>query len=262
MDLLALATDVAREAGALLRTRFAAPGSGVGTKSSSTDMVSDADRASEDLIISAISRARPDDAILGEETGGRAGSSGLRWVIDPLDGTTNFLFGIPHWAVSIACEDSDGLMVGVVYDPMRAECFTAARGAGARLNDGPIAVTDAKDLQRALVSTGFSYRPEERAASASILPVVLPRVRDIRRAGAAALDLAWVACGRTDGYFETPVEWWDVAAGTVLVTEAGGIVGTLPSVGAGGIGYVAAGARLYPELRALVVGALAARAPA
>jgi len=256
-ELIEIAERAARAAGAVLRQRFAGPRTGVGTKSSATDMVSDADRAAEDAILRVILGARPDDAVLGEEGGAREGGSGIRWVVDPLDGTTNFLYGIPQWAVSIAAEDGAGPAAAVVFDPARDELFAAARGGGASLNGVPVAVSDATDLSRALVTTGFSYRPDERAAAAAILPEVLPRVRDIRRAGAASLDLAWVACGRADGYYETLNEWWDVAAGTLLVREAGGLVEDIPSVGAHGHGTVAAGPGIFAALAALVRGAFA-----
>jgi myo-inositol-1(or 4)-monophosphatase len=260
MSVLELAIDVAREAGALLRDRFRTRATtGVGTKSSTTDMVSDADRASESLIVKRLMQARPGDAILGEETGQRPGTTGARWVVDPLDGTTNFLFGIPHWAVSIAFEDVTGVLAGVVYDAMRDECFAAARGEGATCNERPIACNQTDDVQRALVTTGFSYQPDQRGAAAKMLPIVLPRVRDIRRAGAATLDLAWVACGRVDAYYEGPMQWWDVAAGSLLVTEAGGVFDTLPPM-PDGVGYIAAGARLFQPLRSVVAEAFQARA--
>jgi myo-inositol-1(or 4)-monophosphatase len=253
-ELLDLAVTAARAAGSVLRERFREPRTGVDTKSSSTDMVTDADRAAEAVILSGIRSERPNDAIWGEESGHDDGSTGLRWVVDPLDGTTNFLFGIPHWAVSIACEDADGAVLGVVYDPLRDELFVARRGKGATLNDEPIAVSGATDLEHGLVATGFSYRPEERAAAAAILPALITRIRDVRRAGAAALDLAWVAAGRLDGYYETPIEHWDVAAGALLVREAGGVVGSLPSVGRPrSEGLVAAAPGVFEDLRKAVL---------
>jgi len=251
-ELLDLAVTAARAAGALLRGRCVEPRTGVGTKSSGTDMVSDADRAAEALIFSGIRDARPDDAILGEESGEAGGSTGLRWVVDPLDGTTNFLFGIPHWAVSIACEDGEGAILGVIYDALRDELFCARRGEGATLNDTPILASRKEDLGDALVATGFSYRPGEREMAARALGGIIARVRDVRRAGAASLDLAWVACGRLDGYYETPIEHWDVAAGTLLVTEAGGRTGSIPGIAGEGEGLVAAGSELFEGLRALV----------
>ena len=251
-----IAIDAARVAADLLLRRFRSGPSGVDTKSSATDMVSEADREAEAAIVTVIARARPDDAILGEESGTTSGTSGIRWVIDPLDGTTNFLFGIPHWAVSVAAEDGEGsVQAGVVLDPVRAELFAAARGAGATLNGAPISVTERRDLGTALVGTGFSYRAEERMAAAELLPHLLPRVRDIRRAGAAALDLAWVACGRLDAFFESPIEWWDVAAGSLLVQEAGGSFGSIDD----GRGCVASGRELFEPLAGLLAHATARR---
>jgi len=251
--MLEIAIEAARAAGAELLTRFDRPHTGVGTKSSATDMVTDADRAAEAIIVDIIGSARPDDTLFGEESGERAGTSGRRWVIDPLDGTTNYLFGVPQWAVSIACEDADGVAIGVVFDPLRDELFAGARGEGATLNGSPVAVSPATDLSKALVVTGFSYLPGERAAAAAILPALITRVRDVRRLGAAALDLAWVAAGRLDGYYETPISHHDVVAGTLLVLEAGGRVEPLPSVGPTGAGVVAAGPGLFAHLRDLVV---------
>jgi myo-inositol-1(or 4)-monophosphatase len=156
-DLLDLAVRVATDAGALLLERFAEPARNVGSKSSGTDMVSDADRDAEALIVKQLLKARPDDAILGEERGERAGASGIRWIVDPLDGTTNFLYGQPHWCVSIACEDEKGSVVGVVRDAVRDETFGAERGAGAHVNGTPIHVSDCNEVSTALVATGFGY---------------------------------------------------------------------------------------------------------
>ena len=255
-DLLDLAVTAARAAGALLRERFHAPRTGIDTKSSATDMVSDADRAAEALIKEGIHSERPDDTILGEETGEAHGSSGLRWVIDPLDGTTNFLYGIPHWAVSIACEDGDGAFVGVVFDALRDELFAAKRGQGATLNGVPIVVSDAEDLSRALVGTGFSYASEERATAAALLPTILPRVRDIRRHGAASLDLAWVACGRLDAFYESGLAPWDCAAGRLLVIETGGRVAVMPALGSSGEGLMVATPGVFEGVRDLIDRAL------
>lgn len=251
-DLLDLAVTAARAAGTLLRERFHAPRTGVDTKSTATDMVTDADRAAEALITEGIHSERPDDAILGEETGEARGSSGLRWVVDPLDGTTNFLFGIPHWAVSIACEDGEGAVVGVVYDALRDELFAATRSQGATVNGAPIGVSDAKDLSRALVGTGFSYLAEEREAAAALLPTILPRVRDVRRAGAASLDLAWVATGRLDAFYESGLAPWDAAAGRLLVTEAGGRIDVMPALGPNGEGLIVAAPGIFEGLRDLI----------
>jgi myo-inositol-1(or 4)-monophosphatase len=191
-------------------------------KSSRTDMVSDADRDAEAAIEEILLSERPDDGLLAEEGASSEAASGRRWVVDPLDGTTNFLYGIPAWAVSIALEDADGGAVGVVLDPVRGETFSALRGHGARLNGEPIEVSGAERLDTALVATGFSYDASERAAQAEVLRGALPRVRDIRRVGAAALDLCWVAMGRLDGYYERGLKHWDWAASGLIVSEAGG----------------------------------------
>ena len=250
--LLELAIEAAERAGRVLLEHFERPAKGVETKSSATDPVSDADRASERLILDLIAEHRPEDGVLGEESGGKDSSSGLTWVVDPLDGTVNFLFGIPIWAVSIAVEDIDGFLVGVVHDPNLEETFSAHRGGGAMRNGAPIRVTDQADLSRALIATGFSYDPTARELQADLLRRLLPRVRDIRRGGSAALDLAAVACGRLDGYYEAPVEHWDRAAGTLIVEEAGGVVSDLPAPLDLSTGVVAAGPALHPELVDLV----------
>jgi myo-inositol-1(or 4)-monophosphatase len=228
-DDLALAQRCARAAGALLLERFGGPAVGVESKSSSTDMVSDADRAAEEAITALLAGSRPDDGILGEEGASVEAASGRRWVVDPLDGTTNYLYGHPEWAVSVALEDASGWLVGVVFAPVAGELFAAARGEGATLNGSPIHVrTVATSLSRALVATGFGYDPDRRAMQASVLQRVLPAVRDIRRGGAAAIDLAWVAAGRVDAYYERGPQRWDWAAGRLLVEEAGGVVLDLP----------------------------------
>jgi myo-inositol-1(or 4)-monophosphatase len=193
----------------------------VSTKSSGTDMVSEMDRASEAHIVKGILAERPDDAILGEETGGRDGTSGVRWIIDPLDGTTNYLYRHPTWSISIGVEVDGEVEVGVVAVPGHREVFTAVRGQGAWLNGDPIAASDATDLASALVGTGFAYVAGRRAMQAAVLPELLPEVRDIRRNGVASLDLCWVACGRLDAYFEAGGQPWDVAAGLLIATEAG-----------------------------------------
>ena len=218
-------------------------------KSSTTDLVSDADRAAEDAIVALLSDARPDDGLLGEEGSSSDGSSGRRWVVDPLDGTTNFLYGIPQWAVSIALEDADGELLGVVLDPLTGELFRATRGGGTELDGRPVRVRDCDDLSRALIATGFSYDPDARREQAAAATHILPRVRDIRRAGAASLDLAWLAAGRLDGYFERGLKPWDWAAGRLLVTEAGGEIAVMEGEP---LGLVAASPALLPDLRAVV----------
>jgi myo-inositol-1(or 4)-monophosphatase len=212
-------------------------------------MVSDADRAAEEAISRLLRAERPSDGLLGEEGMSLEGTSGRRWVVDPLDGTTNYLYRYRAWCVSVALEDAEGGLVGVVHDPLGGETFTAVRGQGAYVNDAPIRVRDGADLSRALVATGFGYDPDVRAGQAELLRRVLPQVRDIRRAGAAALDLCHVAAGRLDGYFERGLKAWDLAAGALIVREAGGAV--LPLVG-GRPGVAAAGPNLIESLARLV----------
>lgn len=233
--------------------RFRRPASGVEAKSSATDPVSDADREAEALIQRELLAARPEDGLLGEEgasaQAGGAEGGGRRWVVDPLDGTVNFLYGQAAWAVSIALEDAGDLLVGVVHDPARGETFSAARGRGCRLNGEPVRVGAAESLETALVATGFGYAAERRALQAEALVAILPRVRDIRRAGSAALDLAWVAAGRLDGYWERGLKHWDWAAGRLLVEEAGGATQRLEGDPEG---LAAANPRLLPALVELV----------
>jgi len=186
--------------------------------------VSDADRDAEALIRDALAGERPEDGLLAEEGTSELGQSGRRWVFDPLDGTVSYLYGYPHWSVSVALEDTQGTAVGVVYDPNRDELFAAERGAGATLAGEAIAVRDTPPLERALVATGFGYDARWRGEQAEVVRRLLPAVRDIRRAGSAALDLAWLAAGRLDAYYERGLNPWDWAAGTLLVREAGGAV--------------------------------------
>lgn len=251
-DLLDLATRAARAAGELLLQRAGAPASGVSSKTSGTDLVSDTDRDAEALIVGMIAAERPGDAIVGEEGAAAAGSGEVRWLVDPLDGTINYLWGIPQWSVSVAALDRDGPLAGVVHDPSRGETFTAARGAGARRDGRPLLLGPGPPLHEALVGTGFSYVAARRARQAALLPMILPAVRDLRRFGSAAIDLAWVACGRLDGYFERGLNPWDWAAGRLLVTEAGGVVQELPERGDDPVGCLAAPPALIGPLRELV----------
>jgi myo-inositol-1(or 4)-monophosphatase len=254
--LRALAEDVAREAGALLRERFHGPAGPLRAKSSPTDLVSEADLAAERLIRERLAAARPHDAVLGEEGGDRgpaAGGAGeLRWVVDPLDGTINFLFGIPQWAVSIACEDAEGTLAGVIHDPLRGETFAAVRGGQPTLGGAPFEASRRDDLALALVATGFAYDAGVRAAQAEVAARVLPRVRDLRRMGSAALDLAWTACGRYDAYYERGLKRWDLAAGALLCACAGLSVRSLAPAGELPDGLLAAPAALAETLHGLV----------
>jgi myo-inositol-1(or 4)-monophosphatase len=212
----------------VLLTYFGHPPEGLERKSSQTDPVSDADREAERTIRELLAAERPGDGLLAEAGSRREPASDRRWIVDPLDGTVNFLYGLPSWGVSIALEDAEGLSAGVVYDPLRDETFRAARGAGAEAGGTPIRVRPPRELERALVATGFAYERGRRTTQAAVIGRILPRVRDIRRAGAAALDLASLAAGRLDGYFEHGLSPWDWAAGRLLVEVAGGAVLDLP----------------------------------
>ena len=225
-ELLALASSLALEAGKMVLDGRAALGIVTAdTKSSSTDVVTEFDRASEALIVAGIRAARPDDGIVGEEGTATAGTTGIHWLIDPIDGTTNFLYGLPGYAVSIAArasvDDPSDTLVGVVFVPTTGELFTATRGGGAFLNGAPIGCSATTDLSLALVGTGFSYLPERRARQAQRVAAMIPHVRDIRRFGAAAPDLCYVAAGRLDVYFEEYLGPWDLAAGELIAREAG-----------------------------------------
>lgn len=224
-----VAATVARQAGMLL-TDFAAGHAlgvslDVATKTSATDPVSNADRASERLITETLHQAFPHDSIISEEGQGETrGTSGYAWVIDPLDGTVNFLYGIPLWCVSIACVDASGTVAAAIYHPAADELFTAVRDGGATCNGVPMACAPDVPFRQSLIATGFSYEADAREPQGHELADLLPHVRDIRRGGAAALDLAWVACGRYTAYFEMTLKTWDWAAGALLVSEAGGVV--------------------------------------
>jgi myo-inositol-1(or 4)-monophosphatase len=233
----------------VLLARYSGPARGLGRKSSETDPVSDADREAERMIARLLADERPEDGVLGEEGASREGRSGRRWVVDPLDGTVSYLYRYPAWCVSVALEDARGPAVGVVHDPLRDETFAGVRGGGATLGGDPLAVRGGDRLEVALIATGFGYEPARRERQAEVVSKVLPSVRDIRRSGAAALDLAWVAAGRLDGYYERGLNRWDWAAGRLLVEEAGGAVAELDGDPPG---LVAASRALLPALRALV----------
>jgi myo-inositol-1(or 4)-monophosphatase len=219
--------------------------------------VSDADRESETVIVSAIRWAFPGDAIVAEEGSLEAGGSGRTWYIDPLDGTINYLYGVPHWSVVICLADGEGALAGVVYDPVRDELFSADRGRGAWILRGggsprPLRTTDVGDLGSALVATGFAYVKEDREEQARILRRVLGEVRDLRRYGSAALDLSWVGAGRFDAYFESVDKPWDWMAGALIVSEAGGRVTELSQARSGHPHIVASAPGVHDGLVALL----------
>jgi myo-inositol-1(or 4)-monophosphatase len=249
--LLALAIEAARMSGALLagRARDGAERQ-VASKSTPTDLVSEADVASQRAIRQLLAERRPDDGFVGEEEGAsEQGTSGLSWVVDPLDGTVNFLFAIPQWSVSVAVRDDLGTIAGAVYDANRDELFCATRDGGARLRTvhgdselahrpgsdpahergtGGDAGPDGEDLASAMIATGLAYDADVRRAQARVLERLAPRVRDIRRMGSAALDLTWTAAGRFDAYYERSVKQWDIAAGALICERAGLQVHELP----------------------------------
>ncbi|MDQ3575572.1 MAG: inositol monophosphatase [Actinomycetota bacterium] len=228
-DLLPVAVEAAQAAGALLLEGREQVGrtADAETKTSGTDMVTEMDRASEALLARVILTARPDDAFLGEEGTAGVGTTGVRWVVDPLDGTTNYLYGFPAWVVSVAAELDGQVAAGAVFDPTHDQMFTAVRGGGAHCQRRPLRVEGPPDLATALVATGFSYDASARGLQAVELAQLLPSVRDVRRAGAAALDLCWVACGRVDLYYERGIQPWDWAAGGLVASEAGARVTSL-----------------------------------
>lgn len=248
LDALAtLAVRVAQEAGAFLRDGLRRARTTVETKSTGTDMVTEMDRASEALIERLLREARPDDGLVAEEGTQTPSRSGVRWIADPLDGTTNYLYGFPSYGVSIAAELDGTVVAGAVYDPTHDETFRATAGGGATCNGRRLAVAGPPTIATALIGTGFSYDPERRRQQAALLPGVLPHVRDVRRAGAAALDLCWVGLGRLDAYYEWGLAPWDWAAGSLVAAEAGARVERLPD------GTVVAGPpHLFEELVALL----------
>jgi myo-inositol-1(or 4)-monophosphatase len=227
-ELLDVAVDAANGAAAILREGFGQVRQDVQTKSSPTDMVSEMDRAAEAYIDGVLAERRANDAMLGEEGTDRPGTTGVRWIVDPLDGTTNYLFGIPAYGVSVAAEVDGEAAVGVVVDPSRSETWTAVAGRGAWLNGRLLKVPASNGpLDQALIATGFSYSREQRGRQANLICRVLPRVRDIRRFGSAALDLCSVAGNRVNGYYEWGLQPWDLAAGLLIAAEAGARTGKL-----------------------------------
>jgi len=266
--LLGVAVEAATSAGGLLAERaLQGRERNIASKSTPTDLVSDADLAAESAIRALLEDRRPDDGLVGEEGAHIHGSSGLSWVVDPLDGTVNYLFGIPQWCVSVAVRDDQGVLAGAVYDPNRDELFTATRdgppalmGPHGRVDLAQRAARGASggrggdELATAMVATGLAYDAEVRAAQARVLTRLIPRVRDIRRFGSAALDLTWTAAGRYDAYFERTVKPWDIAAGTLICERAGLRVLELPARESLPWGILVAREGLAVELMELVGG--------
>ena len=252
--LLGLAVTVAADAGRLIRDRRSAVErmAVAATKSTPTDVVTDADTAAEALIRDRLLAARPDDGLLGEEGGSVAGSSSVLWVVDPIDGTVNYLYGLPEYAVSIAAQVDGATVVGVVHHPTSGQTWTAIRGRGAVLDGRSIRESGCDRLDRALIATGFGYDARRRARQADVLRHVLPKVRDIRRAGAASLDLCAVASGLVDGYYERGLAAWDLAAGCLIAEEAGAVVAGISGRAAGPDLVIAAGPALFPALHDLL----------
>jgi myo-inositol-1(or 4)-monophosphatase len=242
-----LAEAAARAAGELLLTQRPEVLT-VDTKSTPTDVVTQMDTAAEQLLLDRLLGARPGDAVLAEEGSDTVGDSGVRWVIDPIDGTVNYLYGLPGWAVCVAAEVDGVIEVGVVNYPAQGELYVAVRGEGAWCNDAPISVRQPTELAQALIGTGFGYAAARRTAQAAVLAGLLPMVRDVRRIGAAALDLCAVACGRLDGYYERGLQPWDLAAAGLVAQEAGAVVGGLHGAAAGEDLVIAAPPSLFESL--------------
>ena len=238
-ELLAIARDVALQAGALAKQRRSEGVAVAASKSSPVDIVTEADRETERLIGALLADARPDDGFFGEESDATSSASGLHWIVDPIDGTVNFLYGIPHYAVSIAVVEGEPdtltwtALAAAVVNPASGEVFTASAGGGAFLHDAPIRVAESVELSQALVATGFAYDSAMRGRQGAIVAQLLPEVRDIRRQGTASLDLCFVASGRLNAYFERTLSPWDHAAGALIAREAGarvsGLNGAAPS---------------------------------
>ncbi|GAB3617251.1 inositol monophosphatase family protein [Okibacterium endophyticum] len=256
-----LARTIAAEAGDLIARRRQGDIEVAESKSAPEDIVTAADRESEALIRERVAAARPDDAFLGEETGAAPGSSGITWVVDPIDGTVNYLYNIPEFNVSIGVVEGEPdpatwrALAGVVVNPSRNEIFSASLGAGATLNGRPITVNRGVRPALALVGTGFSYSSARRVWQAGVVTKLISHVRDIRRFGSAALDLCYVAAGRIDAYYERGLNPWDMAAGSLIAAEAGARVGGLHGTPAQKNFTLVADAQLFEELHDLLIAA-------
>ena len=252
MDMLKSTLVSAVRAGAEEILRYFNGTFSISKKEGINNLVTEADHASEKAILSVIRSAFPDHQVLAEETGELVQDSTYKWIIDPIDGTVNYLYGIPQYAVSIAAVVEGRVVAGVVHNPAGAETWTATRGGGAALNGRPVRESGCDRLDRALVATGFGYDPRRRARQADLLRNVVPYVRDIRRAGAASLDLCAVATGRVDAYYERGLMAWDLAAGGLIAEEAGAVVAGLRGAAAGEDLVIAAGPALFTELHDLL----------
>jgi myo-inositol-1(or 4)-monophosphatase len=253
VSLLAVAEEAAVAAGELLRERFeAGVERALRTKSTPTDLVSEADLAAEAAIREVLNARRPEDAVLGEEGGRQGADDALLWVVDPLDGTLNFLHGLPAWCVSVAVRDADGPVAGVILDPLRGELFAASRDGEARLGEAVLGGAACTELAQAIVGTGFAYEAQVRAGQGEVVARLLPRIANLRRTGACALDLAWTAAGRLDAFYERAVQEWDVAAGELICARAGLVVERTPAADGMPAGILAAPSAFADDLRAVV----------
>jgi myo-inositol-1(or 4)-monophosphatase len=253
-ELERIASNTVREAAAVVTAGYGQPRP-VGRKSSPTDVVTQTDLRAEELVRRLLHEATPEAGILGEEGGRTEPSAAVQWVIDPLDGTINFLYGVPLFAVSVAAAVDGDTVAGAVVDVLRGEVFSAHRGGGARLDGQPVAVSSCSSLPDALVATGFSYRAELRDLQGEVAHRLLSRARDLRCFGSAALELCWVACARVDGYFQRDTEIWDRAAGALIAAEAGARV-ELPCPENDDL-VIAAGPAVFDDLLAVVQPAIA-----
>ncbi len=249
-SLLELAIAVSHEAASLLSSR--PTNFEINQKSSAVDFATQMDHASENLIVERLLAARPMDGIIGEEGSSRPSQSGITWVIDPLDGTVNYFYDLPGWNVSIAAKDADGVIVGVVNAPSINSLWSATRGGGAFLNGAPIRCNDPVAIELALLGTGFSYSVEKRVGQAAFVNDLIPQIRDLRRQGAAAVDLCHVAMGALDGYFERDLKEWDLAAGGLIAREAGALVTGRLGGAPGEEMVIAAGPALHAALTARI----------
>lgn len=250
LELVLLAEEVARAAGAILMQR---PDSFTFTeKSSAVDFATQMDQQAESLIVKNLLAARPDDGIIAEEGAAQPSKSGVTWVIDPLDGTVNYLYGLPGWNISIAAKDKDGVIAGVVFAPTTNSFWKATKGGGAYFNNNSIKCNDPVNLNLALIATGFSYDLELRKEQGARMQRLIPQIRDLRRNGAAAVDLCYVAMGAVDGYFESSLKEWDFAAGGLIATEAGALISGRSGGAPDGDMVVCAGPSLHAQLLAQI----------